>query len=158
MATLQPGGIPRKISKSFLKGFTKLVLGGVPPAHAARTLGIHRSTFYEWLRMVENAESENDVHPSLRDLRDIIEQAQSEAIAWGLMKAKAEVRSTTDALKWLAKVAPSEFGDQPEQKSDVTVNQIIIGLVREMNERNALMAQEAGVIDADFTEEGNIDL
>jgi hypothetical protein len=158
MGKLQPGAVPRRIGKRFLTSFKKLVLGGVPPAHAARTLGIHRSTFYEWLRMVENAQNPDDVHPSLRDLSDIIEQAQSEAIAWGLMKAKAEVRSTTDALKWLAKVAPAEFGDQPEQKSDVTVNQIIIGLVREMNERNALVAQQAGVLDADFTEEGEIDL
>lgn len=153
MGSLQPGGIPRKLSKRFLQNFRKLVLGGVPPIHAAKTLGVHRSTFYEWLRMVENAENPDDVHPSLRDLRDIIDQAQSEAIAWAILQAKRHVSSTTDALKYLAKIAPSEFGDQPEQKNDVTVNQIIIGIVKEMNERNAAIALEAGVI-----EEGDLDL
>lgn len=149
MGKLQPGAVPRRISKKFLAAFRKLVLGGVPPLHAAKTLGIHRSTFYEWLRMVENAENPEDVHSSLRDLSDIIDQAQSEAISWAILTAKARVQSTTDALKYLAKIAPAEFGDQPEQKTDVTVNQIIIGLVKEMNERNALMAQEAGVIDVE---------
>lgn len=110
--------------------------------------------------MVESAENEGDVHSSLRDLSDIIDQAQSEAISWAILTAKAKVASTTDALKYLAKIAPAEFGDQPEQKTDVTVNQIIIGLVKEMNERNALMAQNAGVIDAEGIEleEGDIDL
>lgn len=149
MGSLQPGGVPRKCTKRFLQGFKKLVLGGVPPLHAAQTLGIHRSTFYEWLNLLEKAENPEDIHPSLRDLRDIIDQAQSEAIAWAILTAKEKITSTTDALKYLAKIAPSEFGDLPEQKTDITVNQIIIGLVKEMNERNALMAIEAGVIDAE---------
>lgn len=149
MGSLQPDAIPRKCTKRFLAGFKKLVLGGVPPIHAAQTLGIHRSTFYEWLNLLEKAEKPEDVHSSLRDLRDIMDQAQSEAISWAILTAKDKVASTSDALKYLAKIAPAEFGDLPEQKTDITVNQIIIGLVKEMNERNQLMAIEAGVIDVE---------
>lgn len=147
MGGLQRGGVPRKLTRRFLGAFHKLVSKGVPPLHAAQHLGVHRSTFYAWLRMAETADEDPEVHRSIRELRDIIDQAQSEAVVWAIETARDKITTTADALKYLAKIAPAEFGDVPEQKQDVTVNQIIIGIVQGMAEKGGPALPQDAEID-----------
>lgn len=151
MATLQDGGVPRKLNREWLDNFRRLVSAGVPPLHAAQILNVHASTFYEWLKHAENKNDPN-VHESIRELRDIIETGKSESIAFLILKAREQIKSTGDALRLLEKIAPEEFGNRQSSNVNITVNQMIIGIVQNMSERQKKIAAEIGVEDAEYEE------
>ena len=141
-----------KINKRWLANFEKLVSAGVPPLHAAKTMRVSRSTFYAWLEHIETHRDSGQLHPCFLQLSDILERGQAEAIAFCILEARRRISSTSDALKLLAKIAPDEFGDEAGNVEDENINQLLVGIVRGMQERNQAALENSAAIDADFEE------
>jgi hypothetical protein len=141
-----------KMGKRWLSNFEKLVSAGVPPLHAARTLKVSRTTFYAWLEHIETHRESGQLHPCFVEFSDILERGQAEAIAFCILEARRRISSTSDALKFLAKIAPDEFGDDGAKMEDENINQLLVGIVRGMTERSQAALEESETIDADFEE------
>lgn len=142
---------PTKCTKKFLQSYEKLILTGTKPLTAARVCGIKDSTFYDWLREAKEHSEERPAASLILEFLEITERARAEFIAATMAKATLHISSTSDALAVLRTSAPEEFADKSNERQDLTINQLIVNIVKEVaNEQ--LAALETGSIDAEFTE------
>lgn len=129
---------PNKLNAKWLENYRKLLLTGTRPLLAAQALGISSDTFYDWMRVAENHSEETPAPKLVLLFLQITKQSRAEFAARTMAQAVYHVKSTKDALDILRASMPEEFAATTDEgKQDLTVNQIIIGLVNQINARQA---------------------
>jgi hypothetical protein len=132
MATLQPGGEPRLITKRFLKNLGRLIAAGCPPLQAAIMLGVHRSTWFEWLGAIGRDNPDNPISNRLRDLRDTIDVAEATHLNRLIINATRGATTTKDNIDLIKLRYPTAFNQQAKEETDDTVAAAIIEIHRRM--------------------------
>ncbi len=123
---------PTKCTPAFLESYKKMILAGVKPITAARVAGVKDSTFYVWLKEAKEHSEKSPAAPPILEFLEITEQARAEYIAATIAKANLLVTTTSDALAVLKVAAPEEFASEGGERKDLTVNQLIVAIVRDV--------------------------
>ena len=136
---------PTACTPKFLKLYRKMILVGTKPLTAARAAGISDSTYYAWLKEAKENSEEKPAAKLILEFLEITEQSRAEFVAATMAKATCLITSTKDALDVLRASVPEEFAINEGERQDLTVNQVIIGIIGEVaiEQRKILDIQRA---------------
>jgi len=113
-------GRPSKLTEEIIQQAADAIKRVYYVEIAADLMGIHRDTFYEWLK---RGESEGEPNPLYGIFSDTIKKARAEAKLSLLAEVRSGKAGEWQAKGWiLERCYPSEFGLRQEIKLDVDVD------------------------------------
>jgi hypothetical protein len=114
-----------KLTEPLIDQFCELLESGVRFADAAPMLGISVRSAYAWRERGQRIEAEYGEEWEAIPTSDRIylhflhriDQARSRCVVWLIGEARRQIRSTSDALKFLEYVCSEEFGQTARRKA-----------------------------------------